>query len=249
MIRVTDLAFRAGDFRARDISLAVAPGEYFVLLGPNGSGKTLLVGCLCGLVRPERGRIEIAGRDVTRLEPRLRGVGYVPQACDLFPHLSVGRNITFALRARGVRHREALRRLADVIESLRLEGLLDHRPHTLSGGERQKVALARALALRPKVLLLDEPVSALDAPTRDEVLDRLARVHHEFDVTTVHVCHSIEEARAVADRAGVMIDGRLVQTGRLQDLLERPADAEVARLLRVPWPPDAGADGPAVPRP
>jgi ABC-type sugar transport system ATPase subunit len=233
VIRVRDLSFRAGDFEVRDVSLDVARGEYFVLLGPNGSGKTLLVSCLCGLIRALAGRIEISGRDVTRAEPRLRRIGYVPQDYGLFPHLDVARNVTFALRAAGVRRAAALAAVAPLVETLGLGRLLDHRPDTLSGGERQKVALARALAIRPSLLLLDEPVSALDGPTRAEVLEQLRRVQRDFAVTTIHVCHSIDEASAVADRAGVMIAGRLVQTGRLRDLIERPADAAVARLLQV----------------
>lgn len=233
MIRVRDLSFRAGDFEVRGVSLDVARGEYFVLLGPNGSGKTLLVSCLCGLIRARAGCIEIDGRDVTRAEPRLRRIGYVPQDYGLFPHLDVARNVTFALRAAGVRRAAALGQVAPLVETLGLGRLLDHRPDTLSGGERQKVALARALALRPSLLLLDEPVSALDGPTRAEVLAQLRCVQREFAVTTIHVCHSIDEAAAVADRAGVMIAGRLVQTGLLRDLIERPADAGVARLLQV----------------
>jgi len=238
MIRLRDLAFHAGDFTVRDVSLDVPSAEHSVLLGPNGSGKTLLVSCLCGLIRPDAGTVEIGDRDVTRLEPRRRAIGYVPQDYALFPHLSVARNITFALRPRGVPHRRALGQVAGIIDTLHLAPLLDHAPATLSGGERQKVALARALAHRPKVLLLDEPVSALDMPTRDEVLERLRLVHRRFGVTTLHVCHSITEARAVADRAGVMIDGRLAQTGPLDDLLAHPADAQVARLLRVPYAAD-----------
>jgi ABC-type sugar transport system ATPase subunit len=233
MIRVRGLAFRAGDFAVQGVDLDVAAGEYFVLLGPNGSGKTLLVMCLAGLVRAAAGRIWIADRDVTRLEPRLRGVGYVPQDYGLFPHLDVARNVTFALRARGLSRGEALLRAAPLVRMLDLGRLLRHWPHTLSGGERQKVALARALAARPAVLLLDEPTSALDGPTRTEVLQLLRRIQRDVAVTTIHVCHNLHEARAVADRAGVMIAGRLVQTGRIEDLVREPASPAVARLLEV----------------
>jgi ABC-type sugar transport system ATPase subunit len=235
MIRIEHLSFRAGDFAVRDVSLDVAPGEYLVLLGPNGSGKTLLISCLCGLIRAEAGRIVIGGKDVTRLEPRLRGVGYVPQDYGLFPHLNVARNVTFPLRARGWRHKRAIDETRDLVDMLRLGPLMDHAPRTLSGGERQKVALARALAARPAVLLLDEPVSALDSPTRVEVLGQLRQIQRRLGVTTVHVCHSIDEARAVADRAAVIVDGRLVQAGPLDDLLAHPADAAVARVLQVPY--------------
>jgi len=233
MIRIRSLSLRAGDFRVRDVSLDLAAGEYFVLLGPNGSGKTLLIHCLCGLLRAESGSLVIGDRDVTGAEPRVRRIGYVPQDYGLFPHMNVARNLTFALRAAGRPHADALRELAPLIDMLHLAHLLDHSPQTLSGGERQKVALARALALRPELLLLDEPVSALDGPTRAEVLEQLRTVQHQFGVTTMHVCHSIDEAETVADRAGVMIDGRLVQTGKLAELMARPANAEVARLLQV----------------
>lgn len=233
MIRVRGLAFRAGDFAVQGVDLDVAAGEYFVLLGPNGSGKTLLVTCLAGLIRAAAGRIWIDDRDVTHLEPRLRRIGYVPQDYGLFPHLDVARNVTFALRARGLPRREALRQAAPLVEMLDLGRLMRHWPHTLSGGERQKVALARALAARPAVLLLDEPTSALDGPTRAEVLRLLRRIQRDVAVTTIHVCHNLQEAKAVADRAGVMIAGRLVQTGRLEDLIREPANPAVARLLEV----------------
>ena len=236
MIAVRGLSLRAGSFEVRGVSLDVADGEYFVLLGANGSGKTLLLRCLCGLVRASEGRIEIDGRDVTRAEPRLRAIGYVPQDYGLFPHLDVAGNVTVPLRARGVRRRAALERLAPLVANLGLEGLLGRVPANLSGGERQKVALARALAFRPRLLLLDEPVSALDGPTRTEVLAELRRVQREYALATVHVCHAIDEARAVADRAGVMVGGRLVQAGTIDELSSRPAGPAVARILGTPRP-------------
>jgi ABC-type sugar transport system ATPase subunit len=241
VIRLEGLSLRAGSFEVRGVTLGVADGETFVLLGPNGSGKTLLVQCLCGLVRATGGRLWIDGRDVTDLEPRLRGIGFVPQDSGLFPHLDVARNVTFGLRARGLSRRAALADAAAVVATLRLEALLGRSPSTLSGGERQRVALARALAIRPRLLLLDEPVSALDGPTRAEVLDELRRVRQEFRVTTIHVCHQIDEARAIADRAGVMVEGRLVQTDRIEELLRRPSDPAVARLLGVAPPAGPGA--------
>lgn len=233
MIEIRDLAFRAGDFRVEVTGLAVPGGEYFVLLGPNGCGKTLLLLCLCGLLRAERGAIIVGGRDVTHLEPRLRRIGYVPQDYGLFPHMNVARNVTFALRARGLSHGAALERLGPLIDLLGLRDLLVHWPLTLSGGERQKVAVARALAVEPVLLVLDEPVSALDWPTRAEVLEQLRWVQRELGVTTIHVCHGLDEAAAVADRAGVMIAGRLVQTGPLEELIAHPAGPEVARLLQA----------------
>lgn len=232
MIRVENLCFRAGDFCAEDISLAVPAGEYFALLGPTGAGKTLFLRCVCGLIRPSSGTVHINGRDVTHLEPRLRGVGYVPQHFDLFPHMTTGENITFSLRVQGLSHAKALEQIGPLLETLRLGPLLSHSPASLSGGERQKVALARALARRPDLLLLDEPVSSLDAPTRRDVCTELRRVQKQYGIATIHVCHNVNEATAVSDRAGVLCDGRLIQTGTLEELLREPKNDEVVRLLR-----------------
>jgi ABC-type Fe3+/spermidine/putrescine transport system ATPase subunit len=231
MIRIENLSLQAGAFQMQDVNLHVEPGEYFVLLGPTGSGKTLLVSCICGLRLPTGGSIRIDGRDVTALEPRKRSVGYVPQDGALFPHMTVARNVTFALRVRGQAHRDALTDSAPIIEMLGIEPLLNRTVHALSGGERQKVALARALVMRPKVLLLDEPVSALDEPTRQATCRDLVRAQSELGISTIHICHNRDEAHSVADRVGIMHAGRLVQTGTLADLMQSPATEAVARLL------------------
>jgi len=177
----------------------------------------------------------IGGRDVTNLPPRLRGVGYVPQDSCLMPHLSVLRNVAFAMEVAGLSKNHAAEEIAPVVEFLGIGDLLNRSTVNLSGGERQKVALARALASKPKLLLLDEPVSALDEPTRREICVVLRRVQREFGVATIHVCHSRQEAAAVHDRVGVMSEGRLIQTGSLDELTDNPADAAVRRLL---CPPD-----------
>jgi len=231
MIRVEGLALSAGDFQLRDVFLHVPPGEYRVLMGPTGAGKSLLIKSICGLTRPAAGKITLAGTDVTRLEPRLRGLGYVPQGSGLFPHLRVARNVTFSLCARGLSHRAALRRSGPTIEALGLGELLHRWPETLSGGEQQKVALARALVFQPKAVLLDEPVAALDQPTQRRFCAELRTAQREFSITTIHVCHNIAEAQLVADTVSVLRDGRLIQTGPLEELRRRPADEEVARLL------------------
>jgi ABC-type sugar transport system ATPase subunit len=233
MIDVRGLSLRAGTFRLREVSLHAAPGEYFVLMGQTGSGKSLLIKCICGLIRPVAGMVRIGGRDVTRLEPRLRRVGYMPQDCGLFPHLTVLKNITFSLEARGLARRHAVRAVGPLVEMLGLGRLLARSPRSLSGGEQQKVALARALAGRPKALLLDEPVSALDEPTRRDVCAELRDVQRSLGIATVHVCHSLEEARSVADRVGVLHEGALHQTGPVEELSARPATDAVARLLNV----------------
>jgi len=232
VIRVEDLRLRAGRFRLA-VSLEVRAGEYFVLIGPSGAGKTLLLESLCGLVGILGGRIEIAGRDVTRREPRERHIGYVPQDGMLFPHLSVRDNIAFALRARGSGRAECRRQAERMSEMLGIRHLLDRGIRGLSGGERQRVALARALARRPRVLLLDEPVSALDEETRDAILLQLRQVQRATGVTALHVCHNLEEMLRVADRVGVLRRGRLVQVGTPEELRRRPADPRVARILRL----------------
>ncbi len=233
MIRVRGLCLHIGAFALRDLTLDVANGDYFMLLGPTGSGKTLFIECLCGLLRPNAGTIEIDGRDVTALPPRRRGIGYVPQHQGLFPHLKVRDNIAFPLKVAGRAAGAIENGAAPLIELLGLGHLLDRWPANLSGGERQKVALARALAARPKVLLLDEPVSALDEGSRERLCTELRRIHEELHVTTLHVSHSVEEALSVGDRAAVLKDGEVVQTGDLVDLLRRPASEFIARFFRT----------------
>jgi len=239
MLRVANLSLRVGGFRLDGVSVQIEPGEYFVLMGPTGSGKSLLVKCICGLIRAAGGKVFLANEDVTDLEPRRRRIGYVPQDCGLFPHMNVGKNVTFGLRARGMGRRQAIRQVAPLIDELGLGPLLDRQPNTLSGGERQKVAVARALAIDPGLLVLDEPVSSLDGFSRGEVCRQLRRVQARSGIATVHVCHFVDEARMVADRVGVLGGGRLIQTGTLDDILQNPASAEVGRLLGVLGPPSA----------
>ena len=235
MLNVHKLGFSVGGFELQDVSLRVEPREYFVLMGATGSGKSLLVKSICGLLRAKTGRIMIGGRDVTDLPPRLRSVGYVPQDSCLMPHLNVLRNVTFAMEVAGKSKTNAAKEIGHIVESLGIGGLLNRSPVNLSGGERQKVALARALASKPKLLLLDEPVSALDEPTRREICAVLHKAQREFGLATIHVCHSRQEAAAVHDRIGVMSQGRLIQAGTLDELTENPADNAVRRLL---CPPD-----------
>lgn len=231
---VRGLQLQVGLFRVSDVSLDVAQGEYFVLMGPTGSGKSLTARCVAGLIPAESGTITINGKDVTRLEPRQRGVGYMPQHGALFPHLDVAGNLLFPLRVAGTPATEAQATVAPLVNMLGLGGLMGRRVNTLSGGERQKVALARALASRPRLLLLDEPLSALDEPSRREIGQELRRAQQSLGIATLHICHNTEEARALADRVGIMHAGCLVQTGPLEQLQRKPANAAVARLLGVP---------------
>ncbi len=232
MLRTHDLDYAIGGFRLGPLSLNVASSAYFVLMGPPGSGKSVLLECICGLKAPRAGRVLIDGEDVTGRAPGARDIAYVPQDYALFPHLSVEGNIAFGLRARGVARADAARRVGHVAEALAIAHLLPRRVAGLSGGERQRVALARALVLEPKVLLLDEPVSALDEATRQDVCAQLLEAHRRFGLTTVHVSHNREEAYSLADAAGILNAGALVQTGSMEELLRRPRTAFVARFMR-----------------
>jgi molybdate/tungstate transport system ATP-binding protein len=233
MIRVSELSYQVGDFALQDVSLEVEDGEYFVLLGPTGSGKTMLLECLCGLNRIGGGRVEVAGRDVTHLEPRDRGIGYLPQDYALFPHLTVVGNVSFGLAVRRLPAEEVGRRVGRALELTKVSHLSARYPEYLSGGEKQRVALARALAVEPRVLLLDEPVSALDEQSRDRLCRGLKQLHRTVGTTTVHVCHNLREMLTVADRVAIIADGRLRQVGTPSEVLERPADRFVAEFVEA----------------
>jgi molybdate/tungstate transport system ATP-binding protein len=238
MIRTVRLSFSIGAFWLDQFNLEVAQGRYFVLLGPPGSGKTIFLECLCGLKQIRSGHIYIDGRDVTNLEPHMRDIGYVPQDYALFPHLSVERNIAFGLRVRRSRRRQDCRhgeissKVSKVAEMLEIGNLLTRSTNALSGGEKQRVALARALVTEPKVLLLDEPVCALDEATRQHVCSLLHRIQRQLGLTTVHVSHSLEEAFSVADRAAILHQGTLQQIGPINQLLRQPQNEFVARFMR-----------------
>lgn len=232
MIRVEKISFTIGDFRLYDFSLEVSPGRYFVLLGPPGSGKTIFLECLCGLKRIGSGSIHIDGSDVTRAHPSSRHIGYVPQDYALFPHLSVEANIAFGLRSAKISKTETARKVGQTAELLGVSRLLPRGIAGLSGGEKQRTALARALVTEPKILLLDEPVCALDEATRQKVCTDLLTVQKELALTTIHVSHNLEEAFSMADSAGVLSDGRLEQVGTMAQLLRQPKNEFVARFMR-----------------
>jgi molybdate transport system ATP-binding protein len=233
MIRVDGLGFRVGAFALDGVSLEVAAGEYFVLVGPTGAGKTLLLECVCGLNRLASGRVAIGGADVTGREPRFRGIGYMPQEYALFPHRTVAENVMFGLLRRGVPRDEARRRAGAMLDRVGIAALADRRPAGLSGGEQQRAALARALVVEPKALLLDEPLSALDDQTRDAVGREMRRAHRESGAAALHVCHDFAEMLVLADRAAVMRAGRIIQVAPPADLLARPRNRFVAEFVRA----------------
>jgi len=198
MIRLEKYTVHRGGFSLNSISMDIAAGEYGVLMGPTGCGKTTLLESICGLHRNESGRIHLAGIDVTSVAAAERQIGYVPQQSTLFPMMRVDRQIGFGLRVRNVSRRDQTERVNELAKLLEIEQLLRRFPNGLSGGERQRVALARALAFRPRLLCLDEPMSALDADTRERMTDLLQSIFEKEKLTVLHVTHNSSEAERLA---------------------------------------------------
>ena len=221
-----------GIVRALDaVDLTLRPGEFFSLLGPSGSGKTTLLRLIAGFERPTSGRIELAGRDVTALPPHRRDVHTVFQDYALFPQMTVEQNVAYALTVRGVRKPERTARAREALATVRLDGFASRRPDELSGGQRQRVGLARALVDRPAVLLLDEPLGALDLRLRQEMQTELKELQRTTGITFLLVTHDQEEALTMSDRVAVVSDGRIEQTGPPVEVYERPATAFVAGFV------------------
>jgi ABC-type Fe3+/spermidine/putrescine transport system ATPase subunit len=230
-VEVRGLGVALGEFSLAGVDLSLGAGEYWVLLGPSGCGKSVLLLTLAGLRRPDGGRIEVDGRDVTATPPERRDFGLVFQHAALFPHYDVRGNIEYGLRARRVPAAERRRRADEVIAGLGLTPIVGRPVATLSGGEAQRVAIARALAIRPRLLLLDEPLSLLDHNARLELTAELRRVHRAHGLTTLHVTHSRDEARALGDHLAVMLGGRIAQAGAADAVWAQPRCGVVAEFL------------------
>lgn len=209
MIHLENISWHAGTFRLDNVSLEVPSGRYAVLMGRTGCGKTSILEIICGLRRPASGRVRIDHRDVTHEPPGTRGIGYVPQDGAMFPTLTVREQIGFALRLRRWPSVEIEKRVQELAEHLGVAHLLDRLPQHLSGGERQRVALGRALAAKPSVLLLDEPLSALDEELRDDLATLLKHIQRELQITALHITHSGQEAAHLADVLFRFQDGRV----------------------------------------
>jgi putative spermidine/putrescine transport system ATP-binding protein len=226
------LGKRYGDFHAvREVNLQVADGEFLVLLGPSGCGKTTTLRMVAGFIEPTAGHVRLAGNDVTELPPWRRNAGMVFQSYALFPHLSVAQNVAFGLEMRKLPRPDIAKRVEEALALVRLSGLGARLPRQLSGGQQQRVALARALAIRPDVLLLDEPLSNLDAKLRQEVRVEIRELQRQLGLTTVMVTHDQEEALTMADRLVVMNEGSVCQVGTQRELYEKPADRFVAGFV------------------
>jgi putative spermidine/putrescine transport system ATP-binding protein len=233
-IRLAGVRKLFGDVAAVDgVDLDIRRGEFFTLLGPSGSGKTTCLRMIAGFERPDEGRIELAGDDVSRLPPAERDVNTVFQDYALFPHMSVGDNVAYGLKVKKVAKGERAQRVEEALAMVRLEGYADRRPSQLSGGQRQRVALARALVNRPRVLLLDEPLGALDLKLRQQLQVELKRIQSEVGITFVYVTHDQDEALTMSDRIAVMDDGRVLQIGTPRDVYEEPESRFVAGFVGV----------------
>jgi putative spermidine/putrescine transport system ATP-binding protein len=231
-LSLNGLSKHYGDFYAvREVSLTIADGEFLVLLGPSGCGKTTTLRMVAGFIEPSAGHVRLAGQDVTYLPPWRRNAGMVFQSYALFPHMTVAQNVAFGLEMRKLSRADIDRRVEETLALVRLGGYGGRLPRQLSGGQQQRVALARALAIRPDVLLLDEPLSNLDAKLRQEVRVEIRELQRQLGLTTVMVTHDQEEALTMADRLVVMNEGAVRQVGTQRDLYERPADQFVAGFV------------------
>jgi len=233
MIEIKNISKDLGEFHLKDVTMEIRDGEYFVIIGPTGAGKSILLETLAGIYRPDGGQIMMDGRDITNIPSRERNIGMVYQDYTLFPYLNVDQNIGFGLKNLKM-DKEGIKAKVEELKEFMGIGHLAHRyPGTLSGGEQQKVAIARAIAIEPKVLLLDEPLSALDSRTKSYLRDGLKRVKKEYDVTMVHVTHDQTEGIMLADRIAVIMDGRLIQVGTPHEIFNHPKNEKMASFVGI----------------
>ncbi len=243
-VRLEGLVKSYGDVRAVDgVDLELAAGEFFTMLGPSGSGKTTTLRLIGGFERPDAGRVYLRGRDVTRDPPFAREVNTVFQDYALFPHMTVADNVAYGLRVRRVPRRERAERVAEALAMVQLAAYGDRKPAQLSGGQRQRVALARAIVNRPQVLLLDEPLGALDLKLRQGMQIELKRIQREVGITFVYVTHDQDEALTMSDRLAVFNNGRIEQLGPPAEVYEHPATEFVAGFVGVSNVLDRMVDG------
>lgn len=231
MISIENLHIELGEFHLQDISLTITENDFFILMGPSGAGKTILLEAIAGLVPVNSGKIKVAGRDITQLPPEKRGISIVYQDYALFPHLNVADNIRYGLRFQKIEKTTGDQRLQELLNLLNLQHLANRSPETLSGGEQQRVAMARALIVNPQVLLLDEPLSALDPRLREEFRLVLKQLQQQTTATILMVTHDFSEALALGHRGAIINAGKIEQSGQMEELFQRPQSTMVADFV------------------
>lgn len=231
MIQIKNFSFQVDNFKLNNIELEIPGNEIFAILGKTGSGKTMLLESIAGFYRGDCGAVYIQGTDVVDIMPESRQIGFVYQDFGLFPHMTVYENIQYGLRMHKINKKSSDKTVRDMAELLCIDHILEQYPSTLSGGERQRTALARALVLNPKILLMDEPFSALDPKTRNQMYELIEKIHQTFQCVIVFVTHNFLEAQRMAERIGIMVKGELRLVCKAENLFQRYEDKEILEFL------------------
>ena len=233
MLKIKELNLEVPGFSLKDINLEIPSGDFFAIIGPTGSGKSLLLETIMGLIPFKSGKIYLNDRDISLLSPEARGLGIVYQDCALFPHLTVEKNIEYGLKHHGVGGEEKKKRVEFVVENLNIAHILHRLPGNLSGGEKQRVALARVLVLRPQAILLDEPLSSLDPVFQEEIRDLLKKLHQKLKITFLMVSHNFTEVLYLAESAAIIHNGEILQQGLTEDIFNKPNSKFVAHFVGI----------------